>query len=94
MRFAEDLQRTAAELEDQAASRTERRRYKYLQECAKELSTAACTPDPVAAVAELDEKYAAEFESGAEHAADAGMLSRACRALAIGEDPVPLPPRS
>lgn len=87
MRFAEDLQQAAAELEDRAASRAERRRDQYLKKCAKELIDAACAPDPVEEVAKLGAKYTAEFEKGAEYAEDAGMLSQACRALANGEYP-------
>jgi hypothetical protein len=55
--------------------------------CVKELSDAACTPDPAAEIAELGKKYAAEFKKGTEHTADAGTLGQACRALADGETP-------
>jgi hypothetical protein len=91
MRFAEELQRTAADLGDRAGTRTDRRRHQYLKKCAKELFHAACAPDPVQEVAELGNKYKVQFQKGGEHAADAGILSQACSALVNGETPVRLP---
>ena len=92
MRFTEDLRRTAAELEDRAAPRIMRQRHQYLKKCADELSVAACSPDPAREVEKLGIKYTTEFEKRTKHAADAGMLSEACRALTNGEDPARLPP--
>jgi hypothetical protein len=92
MRFAEDLQRTATRPEGRAASRSERRRQRYLQERVEELSDAACAADPEDEVARLGKKYTNVFEKGGEHAEDAGILSEACFALANGKDPARLPP--
>ena len=86
-RFAGELRRTAAELRDQASSDDERRRCRYLQRCGTELSDAARASDPAIEVARLGRKYKTEFEKGAEHAKDAGILSQACYALANSKDP-------
>jgi intein-encoded DNA endonuclease-like protein len=90
MRFAEHLRQTATESGGRVASRSERRRQRYLQERAEDLSNAACATDPENEVAKLGKKYAREFEKGGEHAEDAGILSKACLALANGEDPAHL----
>jgi hypothetical protein len=87
MHFAEDLKRSAVELEVRATSRAERQVQRYRQKCAKKLSDAACSPDPVDAVSKLGQKYAGESEKGGKKAEIAATLSHACDAVVNGEDP-------
>ena len=86
MQFAENLERTVAEPDGHAAPRIDYRRRRYLRTCAKELAEAACAAKPETEGARLGKKYAKEFETGSEHAEDAGVLSEACLALVNGDD--------
>jgi len=67
-----------------------------LRENAKKLSVAACESDPVAAVSALADVYQAECQTPrsrvnlAEKTELAETLMRACRQLALGQDPAPI----
>ena len=84
MRYAEELGRAAAAGGD-------RKRRRYLQESAKDLSAAACVDDVVLAVNRLAFQYEKESQRGAKTSATAEMLMQACKALAQGKDPAPIP---
>src|SRR5215831_11158173 len=96
MRYVDELKRSASE---SAAvwGRTWRRR--YLRENAKKLSVAACESDPVAAISALGDLYQAECQTPgsrvrlSEKTELAETLMRACRQLALGQDPAPITSR-
>lgn len=96
MRYAAELRRAASE---SAAVWGRSWRRRYLRENAKKLSVAACEGDPAGAVGVLGDLYQAECEargSGvnfAEKTEMAETLMRACRQLALGQDPAPIAPR-
>jgi hypothetical protein len=95
MRYVDELKRSASE--PPAAWGRNRRRRKYLRENAKELSAAACASDPVAALNALGDLRQAECQTPGgrvrvqEKAQMAETLMRACRQLAQGKDPAPIP---
>ena len=76
--------------------RRTRRRRKYLRLSVKELSAAARNPDPVAAVSALGDSYQAECQTPGRRGKVspttelAEALMRACRQLALGQDPGPI----
>jgi hypothetical protein len=80
-----------AELKRAASAGVDRRR-RYLQKSAKDLTTAACTDDVVLAINRLARRYEDESQRGAKTDATAEMLMQACKALAQGQDPAPIPP--
>jgi hypothetical protein len=94
MRYAGEVNRSASQ--SSALWGRGRRRRKYLRESAKQLSAAACTSDPVAALKTLGDLYKAECETPDERAkslektAIAERLMRACGQLALGKDPAPI----
>jgi hypothetical protein len=96
MRYVDELKRSASE-SAVAWGRTWRRR--YLRENAKKLSVAACESDPVAAISALGDLYQAECQArgkrpkSPEKTEIAETLMRACRRLALGQDPGPITPR-
>jgi hypothetical protein len=63
---------------------------------AKKLSVAACESDPVAAISALGDLYQAECQTrgnrvkSPERTEMAETLMRACRQLALGQDPAPI----
>lgn len=71
-------------------------RRRYLRENAKRLSVAACESDPVAAISALGDLYQAECQTPgnqvrlSERTEMAETLMRACRQLALGQDPAPI----
>ena len=77
MRYVDELKRSASE-------------------SAKKLSVAACESDPVAAVSALGDVYQAECQTPgdrvklSEKTELAETLMRACRQLALGQDPAPI----
>ena len=93
MRYADELKRSASE-SAVVWGRTWRRR--YLRVNAKKLSVAACESDPVAAVSALGDLYQAECQTRGnrvklpERTEMAETLMRACRQLALGQDPAPI----
>jgi hypothetical protein len=95
MRYVDELKRSASE--SPAVWGRNRRRRKYLRENAKELSAAACASDPVAALNALGDLRQAECEAPGrrvrvqEKTQMAETLMRACRQLAQGKDPAPIP---
>jgi len=97
MRYVDELKQSAS---GSAVpwGRTWRRR-RYLRENARELSTAACTSDPVAALRALGDRCQAECQTPGQRAKSpdktevAETLMRACRQLALGKDPAPITPR-
>jgi hypothetical protein len=95
MRYVEELKRAASQ-PDQGAWRSTRRRRKYLRTGAKEMSVAACQPDPAAAITALGDLYQAECQKRGTSAKVteltemAEMLMRACRQLARGQHPAPI----
>ena len=97
IRYVDELKRCAAE--SAGVWGASRWRRKYLRENAKKLTVAACESDPVAAVSALGARYEAESQTGGKRAGKAekmGMaetLMLACRQLARGQDPAPLPGR-
>jgi len=96
MRYVDELKRSASE-SAVIWGRTRRRR--YWQENAKKLSVAACESDPVDAISTLGDLYQAECQTRgnrvefAEKTEMAETLMRACRQLALGQDPAPITPR-
>jgi hypothetical protein len=70
-----------------------------LRESAKKLTVVACESDPVAAISALGVRYEAECETGGKRAGGAEKMKMAetqmlaCRQLALGQDPAPLPSR-
>jgi hypothetical protein len=96
MRYVDELKRSASE-SGVVWGRTWRRR--YLRENAKKLSVAACESDPVAAVSALGDLYQAECQKRgnrvkvSDKTDMAETLMRACRQLALGQDPAPITPR-
>jgi len=96
MRYVDELKRSASG-SAMAWGHTWRRR--YLRENAKKLSVAACESDPVAAVTALGDAYQAECQpvgnraKSAEKTELAETLMRACRQLALGQDPAPITSR-
>ena len=92
-RYVDELKRSASE-SAVVWGRTRRRR--YLRENAKKLTVAACESDPVAAVSALADGYQAECQTPgnrvnlAEKTELAETLMRACRQLALGQDPAPI----
>lgn len=99
MRYVDELKQSASEESAVALGRGRRRR-RYLRESAKKLSEAACEGDPVAALSTLGDLCQAECQKpgqrvkSAEETEMAEMLMRACRRLALGQDPAPITPRS
>ena len=95
-RYVDELKRSASE-SAVAWGRSWRRR--YLRENAKKLTVAACESDPVAAVSALADGYQAECQTPgnrvnlAEKTELAETLMRACRQLALGQDPAPITSR-
>jgi hypothetical protein len=95
MRYVDELKRSASD-SPVVWGRTWRRR--YLRANAKKLSVAACEPDPAAAVSALGDAYQAECQTPgnrvnlAEKTELAETLMRACRQLALGQDPAPITP--
>ena len=93
MRYVAELKRSASE-SAMVWGRTGRRR--YLRENAKKLSVAACESDPVAAISALGDLYQAECQTSgnrvdlSEKTEMAETLMRACRQLALGQDPAPI----
>jgi hypothetical protein len=96
MRYVDELKRSASE-SAVGWGRTWRRR--YLRENAKKLSVAACESDPVAAISALGDLYQAECQTPGnrvklpERTEMAETLMRACRQLALGQDPAPITSR-
>lgn len=96
MRYVDELKRSASE-SAVAWGRTWRRR--YLRANAQKLSVAACTSDPVAAISVLGDLYQAECQPSGkrvrlpEKTEMTETLMRACRQLALGQDPAPITPR-
>jgi hypothetical protein len=96
MRYVDELKRSASE--SPAAWGRNRRRRRYLRENAKKLSVAACASDPAAALGALGDLCQAECQAPGqrvrvlEKTEMAEMLMRACRQLALGEDPAPISP--
>ena len=97
MRYVNELKRSASEsAEGWGATRW---RWKYLRQNVKKLTIAACESDPVSAVSALGVRYEAECQTGgkrvraAEKRKMAETLMLACRQLALGQDPAPLPGR-
>jgi hypothetical protein len=94
MRYVDELKRSASE--PAGTWRGTRRRRKYLRQSAKELSAAACDPDPVAVIRALGDSYQAKCQAPgkrvkvAEKTAMAEALMRAYRQLALGQDPGPI----
>ena len=94
MRYVDELKRSASQ--SAALWGRGRRRRKYLEENAKELSVVACTSDPVTALKTLGDLYKAERlapgrrAKSAEKTEMAEMLVSACRQLALGKDPAPI----
>jgi hypothetical protein len=96
MRYVDELKRSASE-SAVVWGRTWRRR--YLRASVKKLSVAACESDPVGAVSALGDVYEAECQTPgsrvdlAEKTELAETLMRACRQLALGQDPAPITSR-
>jgi hypothetical protein len=96
MRYVDELKRSASE---SAVVWGHLWRRRYLRESAKKLSVAACESDPVAAISALGDLYQAECQARgngvkfAERTEMAETLMRACRQLALGQDPEPITPR-
>ena len=94
MRYADEMKRSASE-----SAVVWGRRRRYLRENAKKLSVAACESDPAAAVSALGDLYQAECQTPgkrvklSEKTAMAETLMRACRQLALGQDPAPITSR-
>jgi hypothetical protein len=94
MRYVDELKRAAAQ--PGRRTRDTRRRRKYLQTGAKEMSVTACQSDPEAAITALGDLYQAECQKPAKSAKVtertelAEMLMRACRQLARGQHPAPI----
>ena len=97
MRYVDELKRSASE---SAVGWRATLRRRYLRENAKKLSVAACESDPVAAVRALGDLYQAECQTSgrlvksSEKKEMAETLMRACRQLALGQDPAPVTSRS
>ena len=90
MRYVDELKRSASE-SGVVWRHIWRRR--YLQENAKKLSVAACESDPAAAIGALGDLYQAEYQTPGKRVKlpeMAEMLMRACRQLALGQDPAPI----
>lgn len=92
MRYAEELKRAASALKARGAFGGDRRRRRYLEKSAKELSTAACTDDVILAINRLTRQYETERQKGVKPAETVEMLLQASQALAQGKDPAPIPP--
>jgi hypothetical protein len=90
MQYVEKLQRATSEPTGRRPSGDVRRRQRYLQKSANELTRAACMPNPALAVGRLAKKYKAEYEKSNGQAKAAEMLSQACLTLAQGKDPGPI----
>jgi hypothetical protein len=96
MRYVDELKRSASESAGTWTRRARTWRWRsYVRENAKKLSTAACDSDPVAAISALGDSYQAECQTrkrvkAAEKAEMAETLMRACRKLAVGQDPGPI----
>jgi hypothetical protein len=96
MRYVDELKRSASE-SAVVWGRTWRRR--YLRGGAKKLSVAACESDPVAAISALGDLYQTECQTPrsrvklSEKTEMAETLMRACRQLALGQDPAPITSR-
>ena len=94
MRYVDELKRSASQ--SAALWGRGRRRRKYLRENAEKLTVAACDSDPAAAVSALGDAYQAECQTPgkrvnlAEKTELAETLMRACRQLALGQDPAPI----
>lgn len=91
MRYADEVKRTASK-----STVIWGRTWRYLRESAKKLSAAACESDPVAEVSALGDLYQSECQKPdklSEKTEMAETLMRACRQLALGQDPAPINPR-
>jgi hypothetical protein len=97
MRYVDELKRSASD-SPVVWGRGWRRR--YLRENAKKLSVAACESDPVAAIRALGDLYEAECQRPghrvrlSEKTEMAETLMRACRQLALGQEPAPITSRA
>jgi len=96
MRYVDELKRSASA---SAGAWTRTRRWRsYMRECAKTLTLAACESDPAAAISALGDSYQAECQTRGKRVKEreqtvmAEMLVRACRRLALGQDPEPIAP--
>lgn len=96
MRYVDELNRSAS---GSAVVWGRNWRRRYLRENAKRLSVAACESDPAAAISALADHYQAECQTRgngvelSEKTEMAETLMRACRQLALGQDPAPITPR-
>jgi hypothetical protein len=90
MRYANALQAAAGGLNGRGLFSSDRQRQRYWLKNSRALSNAACTGNPVLAVARLREKYAAECRRGTKQSKEAEMLMNACLALTQGKNPRPL----
>jgi hypothetical protein len=96
MRYVDELKRSASA---SAGTWARTRRWRsYVRESAKKLSLAACASDPATAFSALAQAYEAECQipgrraKTRQHTEMAEMLMRACRQLALGQDPGPIAP--
>jgi hypothetical protein len=94
MRYVDELNRSASQ--SAALWGRGRRRRRYLRENAKQLTVAACTSDPGAALKTLGDLYQAECEEPGQRGKSpektemAEMLMKACGQLILGKDPAPI----
>ena len=97
IRYVDELKRSASE--SAGAWGGTRWRRKYLRENAKKLTVAACDSDPVSAISALGVGYETACQTGGKRAGEAEKIKMAetlmlaCRQLALGQDPAPLPGR-
>jgi hypothetical protein len=96
MRYVDELHRSASA---SAGTWTLTRRWRScVREGAKSLTLAACESDPAAAISALGDFYQAECQTpgkrvkASEQTEMTEMLMRACRRLALGQDPEPAAP--
>ena len=80
-RYAKEVERVTSEATGRGSSGRHPRR--YMQKSAKDLSAAACAPNPRVAIKKLAKRY----EKDIRKAEVAETLMRACQALARSEDP-------
>jgi hypothetical protein len=96
MRYVDELHRSASA---SAGTWTFTRRWRScVRDCAKSLTLAACESDPAAAISALGDFYQSECQTpgkrvkARQQTAMTEMLMRACRRLALGQDPEPVAP--